>query len=460
MMDKEYQTTLSEAIALKREHIEKSILSTLKEDLRAFYTAYQALYGMLLTKGMVKEDPYRQDVQIAEIQIPETGAIPENEKNKQLTIRLASYDAQLDVLVNFYQFNTTYFTLDRIKRVLGLIKYIDWINLTPDSSSPITQAVAEITNQLRQGADALGLGGIVGLIQRLSRLSRSILASLKVLFDFNREVYKLDVRTAVSGKIHEGKKLSLGELKKLMAANMPGKPVYSELLEEVIKEDYSASGTELRERVLKSLKVEEKKQKAAPQEVPYKQYLVEGVQIISSLAPTLAEIEAKLQVNEGVLANRKLSFWAKVKRFLVRMSGREPDPVMYELVYEHSGASPVRETINLNELRNKITKKAKQFASAQAMTPARVNSLKEEQLTSFLEHGIKDVQSLYKILNALDAYFKQKVDTEDRSQIKGIKPELSTLKNTYLKANQRRSDYTLFKEEAEQLKKLNLDPQA
>ena len=76
-MDKNYQTALSEAIQIRREYIEKSVLDPLKEDLRAFYNAYEALYRMLLTKGMVKEDPYRQDVQIGEIQIPETEAFAE-----------------------------------------------------------------------------------------------------------------------------------------------------------------------------------------------------------------------------------------------------------------------------------------------------------------------------------------------------------------------------------------------
>ncbi|MDR1986549.1 MAG: hypothetical protein LBP88_06210 [Treponema sp.] len=452
-MDKNYQTALSEAIQIRREYIEKSVLVPLKEDLRAFYNAYEDLYRMLLSKGMVKEDPYKQDIQIGEIQVPETEPFSDSEKDQQLTIRLSHYDIQLDVLVNFYQFNTTYFTIDRIKRVLSLIKYIDWINLSPDSASPITRAVAEMTNLLRRGADALGVGGIVGLIQRLARLSRSILGSLKVLFDFNREAYKLAVRTAVSGHIPPGKSPSIGDIKKHIA---PGTPVYTELLEELIKEDYSSKGPELQEQVLQSLQVPEEKQETGTQEVSFKHFLVEGVQIISGLAPLLLEIGIKLDANEAVLANRKLNFWNKVKRFLERMMNKEPEPVIYEVVYQPSSSSPVKELVNFNQLRGKVAKKAKQFASAQSMTLAQINALGDEQLMKFLEHGIKDTQSLYKTLNAVDDYFKQTVDLEDRTKIKGIKPELSTMKNTYIKANQRRSDYTLLKEEAEQLKKLNI----
>ncbi|MDR2632138.1 MAG: hypothetical protein LBC51_00755 [Treponema sp.] len=455
-MDESYQSTLSEALQIRREYIEKSVFLTLREDLRTFYEAYQALYGMLLSKGMVKEDPYKQDIQLGEIQLPETAPFSEAEKDKQLTIRLALYDVQLDVLVNFYQFNTTYFTLDRIKRVLGLIKYIDWINLTTASSSPITRAMAEMANQLRVGTDALGVGGIIGLMQRLAKVSRSILGSLKVLVDFKREDYKLEVRAALSSHIPQGKTPSVGDLKKQMATLMPGKPVYTELLQELIKEDYSPTGQELRDQVLQSLKLTEDKPKPSTPEIPIKHFLIEGVQVISGLAPILVEIGGKLDVNEGILASRKRSFWEELKRFWDKIWNKEPKPLLYEVLYQAPGAAPVRELVNFNELRRKLDTRAKQFFAAQSMSLEKMNALPDEQLTSFLERGIRDIQSLYKVLNALDDYFKQTVDPNERNQIKGIKPELSTLKNSYIRANQRRSDYILLKEEAEQLKKLDI----
>ncbi|MDR3114044.1 MAG: hypothetical protein LBU25_00820 [Treponema sp.] len=455
-MDKNYQTALSEAIQIRRDYIEKSVFPGLKEELRKFYNAYEALYRLLLSKGMVKEDPYRQDVQIKEIQIPETEAFSDADKNRQLTIRLSHYDIQLDVLVNFYQFNTAYFTLDRIKRVLGLIKYIDWINLSPDSASPITRAMAEMTNQLRVGTDALGISGIVGLIQRLARLSRSILCSLKILFDFNREAYKLDVRTAICSHIPPEKSPSAADIKKLMAASMPGKPVYTELLEELIKEDYALEGPELQEQVLESLKLVEETPKTGPKEVSYKHFLVEGVQILSGLAPILLEIGVKLDANEDILANRKLSLWEKIKRLWARMMNKEPERIIYEVTYQDSGISPAKELVDFNQLRSRIDKKAKQFSSAQNMSLAKINALEDTQLMNFLDLGIRDIQSLYKTLNAIDNYFKQAVEQQDRDKIKGIKPELSTLKNAYIKANQRRSDYILLTEEAAQLKKLNI----
>ncbi|MDR1301896.1 MAG: hypothetical protein LBK43_05440 [Treponema sp.] len=456
MMDEDYQKALSEALQARQEVIEKSVMLTLKEELRAFYNAYGSLYAMLLTKGMVKEDPYKQDVQIGEIKVPATEAFSDAEKNEQLTIRLSHYDTQLDMLVNFYQFHVTYFTLDRIKRVLGLIKYIDWINLTEDSSSPITRAVAELTSQLRKGIDALGVGGIVGLIQRLSKLSRSILGYLEVLSNFNRETYKLEVRTAISKRIPEGKSPSVVDIKKQIAAAMPGQSVYTKLLEEIIKEDYSSQSQELRENILKSLKLTQNKKDTAVHEVSLKHFLIEGIQILGGLTPILLEVGAKLDANETILINRKISFWDKVKRLLAQILNKEPEAVIYEVELQNPGSSPVKVSVDFNQFRNKIDRKIKQFNSAANTSLPKLAALSDEQLIKFLEQGIRDMQSCHKTLNALDDYFKQAVDQHERDQIKGIKPELSTLKNAYIKANQRYSDYTIQKEEAEQLKKLDI----
>jgi hypothetical protein len=50
------------------------------------------------------------------------------------------------------------------------------------------------------------------------------------------------------------------------------------------------------------------------------------------------------------------------------------------------------------------------------------------------------------------------VDKEDRDKIRGIKPELGTIKNAILRANSKRHEYSAQKEEEEQLKRLGVSP--
>jgi hypothetical protein len=81
----------------------------------------------------------------------------------------------------------------------------------------------------------------------------------------------------------------------------------------------------------------------------------------------------------------------------------------------------------------------------------------EEQILGYLEKNIRDVQSLHKTLNALDDYFKGNVAVEDREKVKVIKPELTALKNTIVKANQLRYEYNSQKEQEEQMHRLGLN---
>jgi hypothetical protein len=85
-----------------------------------------------------------------------------------------------------------------------------------------------------------------------------------------------------------------------------------------------------------------------------------------------------------------------------------------------------------------------------------MQSMTDEQLMGMLEKNLRDVQTIHKILSALDDFFKVEAGREDRNKIKGIKPELGVMKNAIVKANQRRHDYSAQKEEEEQMKKLGI----
>jgi hypothetical protein len=40
------------------------------------------------------------------------------------------------------------------------VRYVDWVHLIPDSQSPMTKAVAEITSQAKVGIDQIALSVI------------------------------------------------------------------------------------------------------------------------------------------------------------------------------------------------------------------------------------------------------------------------------------------------------------
>ncbi|GHU54893.1 hypothetical protein FACS189442_1760 [Spirochaetia bacterium] len=451
-----YQKNLSEALAARANWIEGTELGKLKADLRIYQSSFAMLYNIYLKKGLINEDPYKQDVRIAELEVPDSGAFAEGDRVEKMSIRLSNYDNQLDFLVNFYQFSVESLKLDQIKRILGLVKYIDWVHLTADSPSPNTQAVADLTAQSKNGIDPLALNVIGKSLGGLSQSTGSIMQRLKVLSDYQREAYKLEVRTAVSGNMSEAE-AAPANIKKKFPAALPGRPFYAELIEEIIREDYSKDGPALQEKILKGLQVPEGKSKTVKPAVSIKSTLIMALQVLGSVSNTLLEIGSKLDENETLFANRKQSFGEKVRRLFQQMMNKEPESAVFDLDYIYPVKGRMQEKVTYNSLRSDMEKKARTLGSFTSKAAApKLEAMADEQLTQLLDRSLRDIQPMHRTLTGLDEYFKDNASTEDRSKIKGIKPELATMKNAITRSNQLRHEYSAQKEEEEQMKKLGI----
>jgi hypothetical protein len=454
-----YIDTLQQSLMARKDWLERSELGKLKEELRIFQSSFASLYNLYLKKKLIDEDPYKQESKISELEVPDTGVLVEAKRIEQLSIRLSNFDNQLDFLVNFYQLGVDFLNLERVKRIVGLVRYIDWVGLTPDSQFPMTKAVAEMNNQSKAGVDTLTLSIIGESLTRLSKTTVSIMNTLKNLTAYYRESYKLSVRQNVTQDM-SANEATPENIRKKMVSAMPGSPFYKELIEEILKEDYSKSGPDLRDTILSSLLVKEEKQKAAKAAVNYKNILLDGIQVIGGAGATLVEICGKLDENQALMESRKKSFMEAIKELIRQITNAEPDEVIYTVEYiDATKGTPQKEKVNFYRFRDELGKKAK-ILSSFYRGPAynKLSSMSEDQIIGYLEKNIRDVQSLHRTLNALDDYFKGNTVDVDREKIKGIKPELSTLKNTIVKANQLRYEYSAQREEEDQMKRLGINP--
>jgi hypothetical protein len=343
--------------------------------------------------------------------------------------------------------------------MVGLVRYIDWVSLTPDSQSPNTKYAAELITNAKAGGDSLTLSIIGESLTKLPKCTAAIMGILKSLSVYHKEKYKLNVRGAIAGM--SAAEANAANIRKKMATAMPGSPFYQEFIDELIKEDYSKDGPALREAVLKSLQVAEEKTKAAKPKVVYKDILISGLHAISTSTSVLTEITQKLDENQEVLENRKKGLWEKIKQLLRSMTASDPEEIVYELqFFDQVKGVETKEHLNFIQYRADLDKKIKIYSrmSAQGPGAAKFREMPEEQLLTYLERAIKDLQSNFRILTALDEYFKSSVPREERDQIKGIRPDLAAVKNCYVKANQIRHDYSAQKEEEEQMRKMGINP--
>jgi hypothetical protein len=319
----------------------------------------------------------------------------------------------------------------------------------------MTKAVAEITAQSKSGVDTLTLSIISEGVSKLSKMTAAVMTELKNLNIYYRENYKLTVRQKITQSM-SANEANLENIKKKMPSAMSGSPFYKELIEEIIKEDYSGSGADLKDSILNQLKVPAEKQKAAKAPVNYKLILLDGIQVIGGASVSLGEIAAKFDENQTTLESRKKGFLHTIKELIRQITNAEPEEVIYNIEYmDQTKGAMVKEQVNFHRLREDMDKKTRILASF-VKGPAynKLSAMPEDQIIKHLENNIRDVQTMHKTFNALDDYFKSAITGNEKA--KGIKPELSALKNTIVKANQLKYEYSAQKEEEEQMKRLGL----
>jgi hypothetical protein len=453
----EYFQKLSHALRAKADWLEKTEIPKLKDGFKTYRTSFAFLYNLYIKNGLIKEDPYKNDTPVQEIEVPNTAEFKDEEKLDELTKRLSAYDNQLDFLMNTFQVTPDNLTLDRIRKISGLLKFIDWTHLSTDAGDLITLSVAKMTGTIMSGNDPMTLKITTESTTNLNKFHNTIMAALKHVTDYQREAYKLDLRD-VTDQMAANEASDVNLIKKKFLQAKPGAHFYPDLAEEAIREDHAKEGPDLRNKVLKKLEVAEAKPQEAPK-ASAKTTLIEGLNICGNMAKTFSHIAGVMDGNRTILDNRKKSFIETLKELF----SKGGDNVIYEVKYTDPVRKvPVFERVNFSSFRADLDKLIHRLTPlvAHGSAASKLEAMTDEQLLGVLERDMREIQALHKILTALDEFFKTEVPAEDREKIRGIKPELATIKDSIVKANSKRHDYSAQKEEEEQLKHMGAAPKS
>ncbi|MDR1908592.1 MAG: hypothetical protein LBQ35_01585, partial [Spirochaetaceae bacterium] len=285
---------MGEALSARAAWLEEEEIPKLKEELRNFHNAFYSLYSLILKKKLLKEDPYKGEAKVADLKVPDASPFPDNERMEKLGLRLSEFDNQLDFLVNFYQFSLSSLGMEKVKRILGLIRYIDWVHLVSDASSTSnTNAMVETVAQAKTQSDQLSMTIIGDALSMLEKATGTILGYLKEVNDYNREAFKADLREVCDGM--KAIEANPTNMKKRYASAHTGQPFYAELAEEVVKEDYGPDGEARRDKILQQFsKTPGNKVKQVKAPVSFKSFLIEGLFAIGSVSGMFTEVLPKL----------------------------------------------------------------------------------------------------------------------------------------------------------------------
>ena len=461
---------LETAIAEKTENLNAKVLPGVLSNFQLLHTCVKNMYAMLVQRALIKPDPYKLEKKITEIVLPDESAYMENERSIVMGTRFSDYESMLEFVCTYYKFSTDRLDLTQTKRLLDLATCIDWRAFSINSSKVNTRGLATLVNEAHIHAPQMVLSLISDSLNKSSTAVSAIYSGLTDLVNFERESYKFEVRKKVIENPAFDKttltsfSAELAEIKRLFPKLLPQKQYYSELIQEIVKEDCAPEKEQFRQQALARLRIAERKVREVKRKVDTRAMLLDIVLSLSALAPQYEQVVSKVESNHAVLSSEHNGFFDKLKRALRQAFNLKAAPEEYELVIvNQKNEARTTKKIEYHTFFALLVRKQQflqSFADTQGDEFRKIAAAQEETVLGFINRQLADNREILLELNALDEYFKSQASTANKDKIKGMKMELVTMKNTLVKANQKRAEYVSVAEEKMQLEKLGIDEDA
>lgn len=465
-MDKEYIKQLEIALEKKQEWFNNERLQELLEHYRLFFTCIKNLNELLAKKSLIVPDPYKLDRRISDIIVTDTSTFLESEIPTVLGARLCEFESMLDFICIYFRFSVSSFTIDKIKKLLEMNKFIDWANISVNNTNCNTRSLAMVMNQAKKNATAVVLSTLNDSIEKCAVVTSQINTILNQLSAFQKEMIKAKLRKDIfehpdfnREKAFSSFENEISEIKKVFVKVYGKKTFYTDLVNEIVKEDQSAEREELKKKVLKSLEITQKvvkKEKSGP---TAKDLLMEAIVSLNGFSPVLYQLHSKLFENFDLMFSYKKTFFAKLLLAIKKAFGAKEKVRIFNIqITDAKTGSKITKKINVGEFLADLEKKAKIYNKFVINSDEleRFKKTDEDTVLIFLNKQISENQQIYSIINELDTLFKNNVELLLRPKVKGLKIDLSSYKNLIITVNKKRGEYISVREENEQMKKLGI----
>lgn len=464
-MENTFINELENALTEYEKELNNSILPSALENYNLQSSSCKIIRELLLKKRLIHNDPYKYDSKMTEIEIPDNSTFLQNEAAGALGARLAHYEMMLHFLTNSYQFNTNFLTVQHIAKLKALNDTFTWAEFSEKSGSQNTRELYKIVSDIFSGADRISATVLKGAFSNMSKASTEISSALKKLLYYHRQNYKFKIRKnilstmPVSEADYENPAKFLRDVKKVFPAKMKKMPFYPELISEILKEEYGTEKDNFRNTILMNLHSEKKdsEQEAKPQD--FRPFLISALQNLGHTAPHFAKALEKINFNKDLIDKSNSGFLSKlVRAFRAAFNIKEPDLEVTIFIPDQVTQVKYKERIIYEEFEKILSTKIKvftAFANPSDSAKRKIRSTSNKDLFDIIGRYMTDANNLISRLDGLDEFFKT-VKPELRNKIKGIKIEITTIKNYVLRANQNRAEYITYTDEIDQMKKLGM----
>ncbi len=466
-MEVAFAGQLEAALDRRKAYLEEKVLPRLRERLAAYQGLFESIYKILMRKSAIHEDPYQGERKSPEITVPATDAFLDTERSEKMSQRLAEYRTQLDFLNTAIPLDLEFLALKRLKRIRALAAWIDWARLSESAADPNTAALAFFIGRIRLGSDTLSTGILSTAVRQLEGTVQGLLELLEEIARYQRERYKLDLRRKVLARMPglnpDSQATAINAIRRQFPQLVPGETFFTDLVEETVAEEFFDPGGSRRAKALQSLLVPETHpdHRKPPPAQRHREILLEGAQAMARACQPLAEALRKLTDNHQVLIHSRRGLLRWLGRWLRRLTRPGSDRPVYEIRLLDPTTSSTRvEPIDFQTFQQEVLKRIRLFETVANPAGAawqRLKTAEESQLYEFLSRNLGELRDIRQKMEGLSALFRNLVGGRDQEKLKGIRIELTILKNHQVQAGKKRHEYVALREEQEQLKRLGME---
>ncbi len=464
----EFTANLEEAISARGEYVQTQVLPQLKDQFRGMRSSFEAIHNTLKKKGLIKEDPYRYEERVAELDVPSDAPYLDSERDKELSIRLNQYQIRLEFLTDYFDFSAENLSLKKLKELVKFVKYINWRNLSETATQPTTRGLAEQVIKVKKGTEQLSINIVKDAQEQLNRISGNLQKLIKEVSAYYREFYKLQIRISVLGKFNvpvtpdrENYDTAARAVKAALPKTMPGQPFARDLVLEIFEENDPVDGESSRQTLLNALAVQADQKKTEKKGLDLKPMLLDAARSLAACSRSLEEAAQKLEDNALVLESRKLSFGELLRRIWDHMKGKDQESHVYLVDYLDETTNIRRsDEIHFEQFITGTRKRARIYNGILAkggQSWRKLQDTSEDGILKFLMKDTQEINLMVRRFESLDTYFRSEVPRDQRSQLRGINVEITTIKDNLIRTRKKTQQYVAKTEEILQLRKLGIE---
>jgi len=470
MNDDPFIQEIESRLAALGEDITLNVMGSLKADFRNLTSIYGSLMTMLKNRSILPDDQYQYEEKISEITPITAEPFLEGAKATVISTRMHAFERQLKFLNDFYAFSLEHMTLARLKNLTQFLRFVRWDSFSESSQEGNTRALAELVAKVRKGDDAILAGLAKDIPTQIAAQATKIFESLKKVSTFKREEYKVQIRRGFWGVLNLAPEEVAGNpdnvqkrIKKDFAIAMKGYPYVSELIKELLDEDFGKNSEHFRGEVLLRLSVVKVvKEKPKPVDDP-KLDLMEAVRAIGSLNIPFDAGLKKLQENVFLMDHGPSGIGEVFQTWFRTIMGIKSKPNIYEIeLYDNVSNSNRTEQLNFTKWSEDLSIRLRLLTAVANRASPQFQGLlskSEDEVLDWFDRQFIEASKAVERMAGLDEFFKTEAPKDTRSQVKGIKTEISSVRTGMANANKLKHDYVGKKEEQEQLKRLGIRTQ-